>query len=782
MRCIARCQPDGLRVPGFCRRVERSRVLVLCGLVVTLALPCHRAWASLFADITVVVHDPQHRPLPGSKAELHARASAFTLDADADASGVVHFPTVPFGEYLLTVGHPGFGTQTEAVTVTSGSSPVLHVALRVAAAKESVEVTGDSMAAPNAATPTTAVSQHDIDATPGADRGNSLAMITDYVPGAYMTHDMLHIRGGHQVSWLLDGVQIPNTNISSNLGAQIDPRDIQYLEIDRGSYGAELGDRTYGVFDVNPKSGFERNREGELRLTAGSALTTDDQLSFGDHSQRGAYYVSLNGNRSDYGLAAPTEQAVHNAENGYGGFASLTLNRDARNQFRLLTQLRTDFFQIPYDPDPDSYENQLYPSSALRDAQHETDGVAAFTWTHSFSPKVVMALSPFYHYNSADYEPSPNDAPVATTSDRASHYGGLQASVSGDVARNHLEAGLYSWGQRDSNVFGAQFAESNVSNFSEHSDAAGGLVEAYVSDAYKPNAYLGVTAGLRQSWFSGDGLRETATYPRVGATVRLPKLNWVFRGFYGHFYQPPPLLTVAGPAVGYAESNNTGFAPLHGERDEEHQFGVAIPWKGWVLDADTFQTRASNFLDHANLGESSLYFPVTVAGALVQAWELTVRSPEMPRGGRVHLAYSNQIAKGRGALTGGLICAPVSSPQCDVAPGYEALDHDQRDTLNVGGEVVLPMGVRASTNVYYGSGFANGYPGPPSPYSGDYLPSHTTFDLRFARDLGEHVNAAVSGSNVANRRVLLDNSLTFGGFHQNDPRQIYVELRYRFPY
>jgi hypothetical protein len=36
--------------------------------------------------------------------------------------------------------------------------------------------------------------------------------------------------------------------------------------------------------------------------------------------------------------------------------------------------------------------------------------------------------------------------------------------------------------------------------------------------------------------------------------------------------------------------------------------------------------------------------------------------------------------------------------------------------------------------------------------------------------------------NVANRRVLLDNSLTFGGFHYNDPREIYVEFKWRFHY
>ncbi len=193
--------------------------------------------------------------------------------------------------------------------------------------------------------------------------------------------------------------------------------------------------------------------KAELRLSAGSALQTDDQVSFGDHSQRAAYYVSFNGNRSNYGLAAPIEHAVHDAENGYGGFGSFTFNRDANDQFRLLTQLRTDFFQIPYDPNPNDYENQFYDSSGQRDAQHETEGVVAFTWTHSFSPQAVMAVSPFYHYNRANYEPGTADNPLATTSDRTSQYAGLQASIAGDIARNHLEAGFYAWGQHDADLF-----------------------------------------------------------------------------------------------------------------------------------------------------------------------------------------------------------------------------------------------------------------------------------------------------------------------------------------
>jgi outer membrane receptor protein involved in Fe transport len=98
----------------------------------------------------------------------------------------------------------------------------------------------------------------------------------------------------------------------------------------------------------------------------------------------------------------------------------------------------------------------------------------------------------------------------------------------------------------------------------------------------------------------------------------------------------------------------------------------------------------------------------------------------------------------------------------------------------VGGDVALPWQSFASTNVYYGSGFSNGYTDPPSPYTGAYLPAHTTFDLSLGRTFGRSTTLSVTALNVANRRVLLDNSLTFGGFHFNDPRQIYGQIRFHF--
>jgi hypothetical protein len=737
-------------------------------------------YAALLGQVQGIVHDPTHRPIAGALIVLRAAHSDLSFTAKSNSEGAFSIPAVPPGIYTIEVSSDGFAPVEQTIAVSSSSSEILHFPLQIASVRQTAVVQAQpDFANPDSVTPTTLITRAEISETPGADRTNSLAMVTDFTPGAYMTHDMLHMRGGHEINWMIDGVPIPNTNIASNIGPQIDPRDIDTIEIDRGSYGADLGDRTYGMFNVIPRTGFETSREGEFVTTIGSFDQTDSQISLGNHSERFAWFAALNGNRSNYGLMAPIETPVHDAENGYGGLTSLIFNRNPHDQLRFVGQLRTDYYQIPYDPNPNDWENQLYDSSGLRDGQHETDGISAFSWIHTLSASSLFEISPFYHYNDANYQPNTNDLPTATTAHQTGQYTGAQAYVSTTIARNSLKAGLYGYGQHENDLFSAIFNDGSAPNFSETALVNGGVEEAFIEDNYRPTSWLTLIGGERQTHFQAS-ISENAIYPRIGVAVQIPKLGWVFRGFYGHFYQPPPLTSLSGPGLTYAQSSNTSFVPLRGERDEEHQFGLQIPWRGWLLDADTFQTRANNFLDHSNIGESSIFIPVTVQGALIQGWELTLHSPRLWRYGQAHVAYSNQIAQQIGPITGGLICYPPGSPSCAVAPGYSALDHDQRNTLNMGFDGRLPRRAYASFNVYYGSGFSNGYSAPPSPYLGSYLPAHTTADLAAGKEVGENWSLGVNAINVANTRVLLDNSLTFGGFHQNDPRQIYGEVRYRF--
>jgi outer membrane cobalamin receptor len=724
--------------------------------------------ATIFGTVRGVVHDSQHRPIPDVQITLKAKDSAFTLTTQTDVNGDFHFDAVPVAEYVISASKADFASSEQEMTVLSGTAPVLHFELQLAAQTQSVTVSAE--AAPGqteSITPTTLIDREQIEQTPGAFRTNSLALITDYVPGSYFTHDQLHIRGGHQVSWLIDGVPIPNTNIASNLGPQIDPKDIDTVEAQRGSYSADYGDRTYGIFNVAPRTGFERNNEAQLVLSAGNFYQTDDQLNFGGHNNRFAYYGSVSGNRTNLGLQTPTSAVIHDAGNGFGGFTSLIYNADSQDQLRLVAQIRRDSYQVPFDPNDLNTQGTF-----LHDVNRETDSFVTFSWVRTFSPGLMLTVSPFYHFNRADYESSPSDLPSSATEKRSSKYEGGQVTMSWVKDRNNLRAGIYGFAQQDDQLFGLIFNDNSAPNLNppDVENPVGSLVAVYAEDQLKATSWLTLNAGLRQTHFSG-GVVENATSPRVGASVRIPKLNWVFRGFYGHFYQAPPLLTASGPLLQVVTNQNLGFVPLHGERDEEHQFGVTIPFRGWTVDADNFLTRANNFFDHNNLNNSDIFFPITIQGARINGWELTLRSPRIRNRAQVYLTYSNQLALGFGDITGGLT-------NFSFGDGFKLLDHDQRNTLHIGAQFTLPWRSYASTDVYYASGFSNGNPAIP----GDHLQPHTTFDLSIGKNFGERVSVNVQGINVANRRVLLDNSFTFGGTHYLNPREILVQVRYRFHY
>jgi outer membrane cobalamin receptor len=714
------------------------------------------ACAGIFNNVRGVVHDPDHRPVAGAHVTLRAAHADWSKTTATNSDGEFDFPAVPTGEYRIAIDRDGFSPVDERVLIVSNSAPVLHYQLKLALARQSVEVSERAEAVnPDSAAPTTFIGRSEIERAPGADRTNSLSMITDFVPGAYLVHDQLHMRGGHQVSWLVDGVPVPNTNIATNVGPQFDPKDIDSLEVLRGGYSAEYGDRTFGVFNVIPRTGFERNNEAELVTSFGNFWQTNDQISLGSHTERFAYYTSLNGNRTDLGLAAPVSKVLHARANGFGGMATLVFNATPADQLRLITSARRDFYQIAND-----LEQQ---ANGVRDVEHESDAFANFSWLRTAAHGVLLTISPFYHYNRANYVGGPANVPVSPDDDHTSHYGGAQIAAGLVAGKHNARAGIYGFAERDGARLTLRFHDDGLLS---HQQSLSGHIEAlFLEDQYKPTSWLTLHGGVRLTHFSGT-VSENAASPRAGVTIRLPGLNWVLRGSYGRYYQAPPLSTFSGPLPAFARERGFGFLPLHGERDEQYEAGLAIPFRGWLLDVGRFNTRATNFFDHSVLGNSNVFFPLTIDGARIRGWEVSLRSPRLIHRGQVRLAYSRQRAEGFGAVSGGLT---------DFSPPLEGflLDHDQRHTLSAGFDVTLPYRAWATGNISYGSGFAIDS-GPA------HLPGRALLDLSLGRNFGESWSLSVHALNVANRRILLDQSETFGGRHYVDPRQIFAELRYRF--
>ena len=716
------------------------------------------ARATIFSSVRGIVHDPQHRPVGGAKIALKAVPAKWSATTETNVEGAFLLDAVPLGDYVVTISAAGFQDVEMALHVSSGNAPILHFALSLATLRESVQVQERAAAVDleSSAEPTT-VTRAEIAQTPGADQTNSLAMITDFVPGAYVVHDQLHLRGGHQMTWQVDGVPVPNTNIASNVGPQFDPKDVDYLEVERGGYSAEYGDRTYGVFNVVPRSGFERNNQAELVASYGNFHTTNDQLSLGSHTERFAYYASVNANRSDLGLLAPVSEPIHDMEDGQGGFGSLIFNATPDDQLRLVASVRGDHYQIPNDPNAQA--------QGIRDLDIERDAFANFSWIHTLRPGVLLTLSPFYHFNRANYIGGPND-PFVLDDDRTSQYGGGQATLAVVAGKHNAGAGLEAFAQHDTTLFALQATDASA--LRQQLTPWGNQEAAFLQEQYKLTSWLSLNGGIRLTHYEGL-LSENAANPRLGAAVRVPKLGWTLHGYYGRYYQAPPLDTVSGPLLQFALQQGVGFLPLRGERDEEYEAGLSIPFRNWSIETDVFRSHARNFFDHDEIGNSNIFLPLTVQGARIQGWEATARSPEIFHRARIRLAYSHQFAQGFGAVTGGL--TDFSPP----AEGFFFLDHDQRNTLSSVISFRLPLRAWASTNISYGSGFLNG-DGPA------HLPAHTAADLELGKSLGESWSVRAYALNVGNRRFLLDNSNTFGGTHFFNPRQAGVEVRYQFHY
>jgi outer membrane receptor protein involved in Fe transport len=554
-------------------------------------------------------------------------------------------------------------------------------------------------------------------------------------------------------------VPVPNTNIASNVGPQFDPKDADYLEVHRGGYDAEYGDRTYAVFNMVPRTGFERDNEAEIVASVGSYWQTNDQVSLGGHGQRFAYYGSVSGNRSDLGLQPPAAVALHDRQSGLSAFGTFLFNATPNNQLRLVTSIRRDTYQVPNTPEASA--------AGVDDVEREADGFVNLSWVRSFSSGALLTVSPFYHRNAARYDGGAGDVPVATRDHRASRYVGLQATFGATAGRHQWQVGVYGFHQQDEQALALAFNDGSNPAIDARERPSGGLWSVFAQDTFRATSWLSLTGGVRQTHFSG-GLVENATSPRAGVAVRIPSLGWTLRGFYGRFYQGPPLLTASGPVLDFVTSENLALIPLRGERDEEVQAGLTVPVRGWTIDADVFRTKASNFFDHNSVGNSNVFFPLTIDGARIRGAELTVRSPRAWKVVEVHAAYSRQRAEGFGAISGGLT-------DFSPAEGTFPLDHDQRHTLSGGVDAHLPRDVSVAVNVYYGSGLPDG--GGPA-----RLPSHTTFDLTVGRTFGKALSLSLTALNVTNVRVLVDNSLTFGGTHYNAPREVYAEVRYRFHY
>jgi len=173
----------------------------------TLLFITSAAFANDYGPFAVFVHDrsiaPFKTPWLCSRPNRRSgpRASPPTPAASFNSTAV------PLGEYSVSVASQGFAQTAQNVHRHLGSVPVVHFQLQVAMANEKVS------------SPTRRRRRHrqlhsHYAHQPSRHRAHSRSRRHQQHgddhrlrPRAYVTHDMLHMRGGHQTTWLLDGIR-----------------------------------------------------------------------------------------------------------------------------------------------------------------------------------------------------------------------------------------------------------------------------------------------------------------------------------------------------------------------------------------------------------------------------------------------------------------------------------------------------------------------------------------------------------------------------------------------
>ncbi len=128
--------------PGF-PKTPPCRKLVLFAAAFALSLQPFRAYAQAESgSIIGTVTDTTGAAIPNANITLVNPQTGLQLTAKSNASGELSIPAVPRGSYTATVAAPGFGTQSENVTVTVTTSLTLNFHLAPGAENTTVEVTG----------------------------------------------------------------------------------------------------------------------------------------------------------------------------------------------------------------------------------------------------------------------------------------------------------------------------------------------------------------------------------------------------------------------------------------------------------------------------------------------------------------------------------------------------------------------------------------------------------------------------------------------------------------
>jgi hypothetical protein len=744
-------------------------------------------------------------------ADVTVSGNRQVLRTKTDDEGRFSFAALPFGSYEVRVRSK---ERTGAVDVDLGSGGV-KVTVAVSALKQigSVAVARSAPVRGSGADVTLNATQLSRSTT-----SDSFSETLIQLPGtARGANGVVHMNGDHGViDYVVDGVPLPQA-LNREIGSEIDPNDISFLEAIEGAYPAQYGLRFGSVLNITTRAG-----TGPPGFT-GSA----DYGSYGDIDQSLAYHaplgrgggfdVAIRDQQTNRALDPPDFDSPHNNGSDTNQFLRVTLPDGKTDfvDFSLIHSFRT--FQIPNDVDygepatTDDSETQddTFLTAQFRHALGQTGSL-------SFGPGIKIShIRDFgdpendWAYGEAlNVTPPPfgnggtstdcataldsgNFAPTTCAYSLNDDKTSTDYLFNGDLVqrlgKHELRAGagydltrvdkLYDVTLQPNNFLAPiktpDTPDAPISVVDDNPNV-GNTYTSYVQDSWKLSDDYELDYGMRYDYFS---IRSTDFAQGFGGFSPRVKLTRFFGpraaiyAYVGRFFEPFSFENVDPRA---AQLLNLPLQPteaqfdLKPERDTQLEFGGHVPEGAGEIGFRIWQKNANNLIDDTQVGVTALHQDINYTLGRLSAETLDYTLP-FERSGRFYANVNHTISLNSGCET--QLLAPCFGQPTIFTPA----DHEQRWSITSGFLVNDRRGGWVSGDAEYGSGLSSAIC---EPATDDCKATpHTIFSAEKGIALGKDIALTARIQNLLNDRYYVT-LLNAQGNHFAPPRTFDVGIRF----
>jgi len=719
---------------------------------------------------------------PVANAQVTAAGNNVSQKTRTDTAGRFAFPNLAPGSYLVTATGSGGEVSTALDLPASGADITLKL--------EAKNLGVISVTAPppirKSGTDVT-LNRQALSRSPAA---GSMSELLIQLPGAARgANGVVHINGDHgDINYVVDGVSVPQ-ELNRDIGSEINPNDISFIDVLEGAYPAQYGERFASVLNINT-----RNSVGTAGYTeaidAGSFGLFDTTLGYQSPVGAGSLVAAFRDNVTQRGLDPPNPDSPHNNASDANQFVRYTLPRgnDYIN-FTLSHAYQT--FQIPLDltggqpltSDDNETQDDLFTSVQMRHAIGDRGSLSyGFGFKHSHIRDFGDPGNDWtYGENlwSAGGGASTDCANALTIPNYAN--GTCAYSLSGDRTAtdykfnldNALSSGKHevSWGglydiAHIAKTFGVTLQPGNFLSplytpltpdapfpVVDSSPNSGHTEAVYLQDSWHMGTAYQLDYGLRGDAFQLQSTQFDRGFSMISPRVKLTKIlspRASVYGYYGRFFTPFSFENVSPQAAQLLDlplQQQVAAFDLKPQRDSDYEFGGHLPVGSGELGLRVMWKNATDLIDDTQVGVTLLHQDINYQLGRIATQSAYYQAP-LSRQGRLYFSLNHTYSVNKGCET--QLLAPCFGSPTDWTPA----DHEQRWGATSGAVLNNDRGGWLSLDGEYGSGLSSAACPPGTPGFCKYSP-HITFDAEKGIALNSDVKLTLRVRNVLNHEYLI---------------------------